>query len=147
MTITLANAGDAARLFDVWESSVRATHHFLAERDIQAPAPIVRRLLQEFSPIHCLRDEAGVPFAFLGVADGVIEMLFVHAARRGDGAGRTLVEFAVRECAARAVDVNEQNEPACGFYRHMGFETVRRSETDPFGNPFPILHLACKNNS
>ena len=39
-----------------------------------------------------------------------------------------------------AVDVNEQNEAALGFYRSLGFELVGRSPTDSGGRPFPLLH-------
>lgn len=43
------------------------------------------------------------------------------------------------------VDVNEQNEQAAGFYRHMGFVVKHRSALDEQGNPFPVLHLALAN--
>lgn len=39
---------------------------------------------------------------------------------------------------ASELDVNEQ---ARGFYEHMGFKVVGRSETDDMGDPFPILHM------
>lgn len=45
---------------------------------------------------------------------------------------------------AGKVDVNEQNAQAVGFYMHMGFSIVGRSETDPDGKPYSILHLALK---
>jgi putative acetyltransferase len=43
--------------------------------------------------------------------------------------------------AALAVDVNEQNEAAVGFYIAQGFHVVSRSELDADGRPFPTLHL------
>lgn len=42
------------------------------------------------------------------------------------------------------MDVNEQNPQAVGFYKHMGFDTFKRSEFDEQGNPFPILHMKLK---
>jgi putative acetyltransferase len=39
------------------------------------------------------------------------------------------------------VDVNEQNEQAVGFYRHLGFEVEGRSSVDGLGLPFPLLHM------
>ncbi len=39
--ITNANEQDLARLFEVWESSVRTTHSFLTETDIQSLIPLV----------------------------------------------------------------------------------------------------------
>lgn len=141
VVISLAAAGDRPRLFEVWESSVRATHHFLGEADIQFLIPHVKETLASFVPLHCLRDADGTAYAFMGVAGSRIEMLFVHADRRGQGAGRTLVEYAIRKLGADAVDVNEQNEGAVGFYEHMGFRTVARSPLDSTGKPFPILHM------
>lgn len=141
VVISLATAGDRPRLFEVWESSVRATHHFLSEADIQFLIPLVKRLLARFTPLYCLRDVDGSAYAFLGVAGTNIDMLFVHADRRGQGAGRALVEYAVRKLGADAVDVNEQNEGAVGFYEHLGFRTVARSPLDSTGKPFPILHM------
>ena len=37
--------------------------------------------------------------------------------------------------------MNEQNPQAEGFYRHLGFRTFERTETDGQGNPFPILKM------
>jgi len=28
-----------------------------------------------------------------------------------------------------------------GFYEHMGFEIISRSELDGLGKPYPILHM------
>lgn len=138
--ISEANSRDLPRLFDIWESAVRATHFFLTESDLQTLAPLVRAELSAFSPIYCVRDTDGNPFAFMGVRASKIEMLFVHAGKRGTGTGRLLVEFAIQTLGATAVDVNEQNSLAVGFYRHLGFCQVGRSPLDSSGNPFPILH-------
>jgi putative acetyltransferase len=140
-TVTPAEPSDQARLFEVWESSVRATHHFLSEADLQFLIPLAKRWLAGFTPVYCLRDPDGRVYAFVGVAGSNIDMLFVHADRRGTGAGRALVEYAVRELGADAVDVNEQNPGAVGFYEHLGFRTVGRSPLDSTGKPFPILHM------
>jgi putative acetyltransferase len=140
--ITHATSGDLERMLTVWESAVRATHHFLDESHIGTFAPLVREEVGTFTPIHCLRDAAGQVCAFMGVANAKIEMLFVAPECHGQGAGSRLVEFAIRSLGARFVDVNEQNPQAVGFYERMGFRTVRRSEFDPFGNPFPLLHMS-----
>ena len=139
--ITLATPFDLPRLMAVWESSVRATHDFLHPTDIDRLRPLVRRGLSTFSPLHVLRDTQDAPYAFLGVADGAIEMLFVHDAWRGRGAGRRLVAFAVERLGAMRVDVNEQNTQGVDFYRHLGFRPFARSPLDGQGAPFPILHL------
>lgn len=139
--ITESTALDLPRIFEVWESSVRATHAFLTEADIATLIPLVKEGLAHFTPIHVLRDASGEVGAFLGVADQKVEMLFVHAAHRERGAGRRLLQFAIHSLGATLVDVNEQNPGAVGFYEHLGFCTFGRSELDASGNPFPILHM------
>ena len=140
--VVTAEARDLPRLFDVWEASVRATHHFLRESDIQTLKPMVRQAIATTAPLHCLRGADERACAFMGVVDGKIEMLFVHPDARGSGAGRALMRHAIEVLDAAEVDVNEQNAQAVGFYRHLGFETFARSALDPLGNPFPILHMA-----
>lgn len=140
--ITQTTEADLPRLFEIWETSARATHSFLSEEDFQALIPDVKAELAHYHPIFCLREESGAPYAMLGVKGTDIEMLFVHAASRGRGAGRLLVEYAVEALGATTVDVNEENVAALGFYRRMGFEVASRSDSDGDGRPYPVLHLA-----
>jgi len=140
--VSTANETDRARLFQVWESSVRATHHFLAEEEIQFLLPVVRAELAGMSPVQCLRAADGGVCAFMFVEEGNIEALFVAPEQSRMGAGRALVEFAVRSLGASRVDVNEQNERAVRFYEHLGFRTISRSDLDPQGRPFPVLHMS-----
>jgi putative acetyltransferase len=145
--ITRACESDLPRIFEVWEASVRATHHFLSETDIQFLIPLVKQELAHFSPLYCLRDSGGEVYAFMGVANAKIEMLFVHPSKRGIGAGRALVEYAIDALNANLVDVNEQNEQAVVFYQFLGFRLINRSPLDPSGKPFPILHMeSCPNS-
>ena len=39
------------------------------------------------------------------------------------------------------VDVKEQNIQAVGFYLHMGFSVITRSDLDAEGKAYPILHM------
>lgn len=132
---------DRERVVAVWEASVRATHHFLAEEDIQLFKPLVRDTFLDMVTLACVRDRQGVVVGFVGVAEEKVEMLFVDPARRGQGMGRRLLRHAIERMGAQEVDVNEQNEQAVGFYRRMGFETVGRSPVDGLGKPFPLLHM------
>jgi putative acetyltransferase len=139
--ITVAGDSDRPRIFQVWEASVRATHDFLTEDDIQFLIPRARQALETYTPIHVLRDQAGDVYAFMGVSGACVDMLFVHPDHRGNGAGRALMEYAIRELGASEVDVSEQNTGARGFYEHLGFRVVGRSPLDPSGRPIPVLHM------
>ena len=125
----------------VWESSVRATHHFISEADIQIFKPLVRNGLESLEQRVAVHTLDGRVAGFLAAANGKIEMLFIHPDWRGGGAGRRLLEHAIGILGATWLDVNEQNGQALGFYRRMGFEVVGRSERDGLDKPFPLLHM------
>lgn len=131
---------DYPRVVEVWEASVRATHHFVAESDIEIFRPLVFDGLPH-TDLACVRDGNGMVVGFIGIVEGKIEMLFIHPEYRTQGIGRTLIRYAIQERGATAVDVNEQNDQALGFYLRMGFVVVGRSELDSNGKPYPLLHM------
>ena len=133
---------DYAELLDVWENSVRATHDFLTEEDIEYFKPIIIEHAFPAVTLRCVKGNSGAIVGFLGVKDSKIEMLFIHDDVRGQGVGKVLLQFAIEQLNATLVDVNEQNPQAVGFYQHMGFKQVARSPLDDMGKPFPILHLS-----
>lgn len=132
---------DGDRLVDVWEASARATHHFLTEADYAFLKPLVLPGLLGLQHLFGARDADGELVGFVGVEGDNMEALFVHPGWFGRGVGRFLARYAVDELGATRVDVNEQNEQAVAFYRHLGFRQYGRSELDGQGRPFPLLHL------
>lgn len=127
-------------IIEIWELSVRATHHFLPEDYLQT----IKKMLPDILPqvdTFIYKDKKVHIKGFLGVADQKIEMLFIHPGSRGEGIGEALTEFAIHELNASTVDVNEQNAQAIGFYKHLGFVETGRSETDGMGKPFPLIHM------
>ncbi|MBL7769450.1 MAG: acetyltransferase [Flavipsychrobacter sp.] len=138
---------DYEALTELWEASVRATHDFLPESDIQYFKPLVRDQFLASVDLYALQDASGRFHGFLGVLDGKIEMLFVDPASRGKGCGKWLLQIALKELQAYDLDVNEQNPQAVGFYQKMGFEVVGRSPLDAMGKPYPILHMKYRPNN
>lgn len=126
---------------DVWEASVRATHDFLKEEDITYFKPLILNEYLKAVDLRCVRNVRHQIIGFLGVAEGKIEMLFLHPDARGQGIGKMLVDYAIKKMHVTKVDVNEQNQQAVGFYEHVGFQTISRSELDGLGMPYPILHM------
>lgn len=124
----------------LWEKSVRATHHFLTEEDIQALVPLVRVGVAGIGTLAVATDN-GEPVALMGIDAEKLEMLFVAPACFGKGIGRELAELGIVRYGVRYVDVNEQNPQALGFYRHLGFEVFGRMKVDEQGNPFPVLKM------
>lgn len=133
--------GQIAQLCALWEASVRATHHFLQEEDIRRIAGLVPEALEQVPRLLVAWREDGSPAGFLGADGDSLEMLFLAPEERGQGLGRRLVEEGIRRWGLRWVSVNEQNPQAVGFYQHLGFVLDHRTETDPQGDPFPILYL------
>lgn len=133
-------------LLDVWERSVRASHDFLTEDDIEFFRPLVRHRYFQAVALYAVRSAVGHIAAFMGVSDDMLEMLFVLPEEQGRGYGKRLIEHALAQCRVYKVDVNEDNPKACTFYSHMGYEIVGRDEQDATGKPFPILHLEYRKN-
>ncbi|KQS27890.1 GNAT family N-acetyltransferase [Dyadobacter sp. Leaf189] len=141
MEILPLSEKDYHSIISVWEASVRATHHFLSEADIQFYKPLI---LKEYLPsvsLFGIYKEPETLAGFIGIAGDEIGMLFIHPDDFGKGLGKSLCHFAIRELGISKVDVNEDNPGAFEFYKKMGFGIAGRSATDPSGNPFPILHL------
>ena len=143
--IFLVGEADYPRVVEVWEASVRATHHFVAESDIQFFRPIVSEVLPKLD-VFCMRDSEGLVVGYVAVADKEVQMLFIHPDYRGQGVGRKLLIYAIEQLGANRLSVNEQNEQAVGFYKRMGLEVVGRSELDGFGKPYPLLHMRVVDN-
>ena len=142
MKIEQAKTGDHSTLISLWEASVRATHHFLPEAEIDALKPLILEHYFAAVDLVCARGEEGEIAGFCGVHNGNIEMLFIAPEARGSGVGRLLVAHAIQRQGARRVDVNEQNAQALGFYQHLGFGVTGRSPLDGQGKPYPLLHMA-----
>ncbi|MEC4113114.1 GNAT family N-acetyltransferase [Myroides pelagicus] len=133
---------DYPRLMEIWESSVLNTHDFLKNEDFfyyKENIPIYFEHVQLWG-----YEEQGVLMGFMGLAEDSLEMLFIHAEARGRGIGKVLVAFGRQKFGITKVDVNEQNEQAIGFYEHLGFGVVGRSQEDGSGKPYPVLHMALK---
>ncbi len=139
--VDIVRRDDVPRLVEVWEASVRASHDFLTDDEINGYRPIVRDQLFGSMELYGVRDASGALVAFSGVADGKLEALFVHPDWFGIGVGTRLVRHAIEARGVTTVDVNEENGRALDFYRRTGFEVVARSELDEQGGPHPLLHL------
>ncbi|MEL6536485.1 MAG: GNAT family N-acetyltransferase [Bacteroidota bacterium] len=139
--INAVSPADYLELVELWEASVRATHHFLTEANIQYFRPLILEQYLAAVQLRCIKDPSGNILAFCGVADGNLEMLFVHPTQFGRGLGKQLLEYAVREMGVTQVDVNEQNPQAVRFYKNQGFAIIGRSEKDGTGKAYPLLHM------
>ena len=119
------------RLLEVWETSVRATHLFLSDPEIEGIRAYVPQALLGTAHLVVAQDESGAPIAFMGVEDGSLEMLFVAASERGKGVGGRLIRHGIDDYGVERL----------AFYEHMGFRVCKRTDVDEQGNPYPLLHM------
>src|SRR5215470_15333773 len=120
--IVPATENDYAAIIELWELSVRATHHFLPEDYLQE----IKQLLPTIFPhvqIYTWQ-EAGTIKGFVGVAGDKMEMLFIHPGSMGQGLGRMLADYCIRTLNADKVDVNEHNAEAVKFYKKIGYVKI-----------------------
>ncbi|MCM2362949.1 GNAT family N-acetyltransferase [Pseudomonas sp. SR18] len=135
------NTSDYAQLTQIWEASVRATHDFLPDSYIVLLKNLVLTRYLDAVMLICTKDSRQRITGFAGVAAGKVEMLFIDPHHRGQGLGRQLLWYAIEHLNAEALDVNEQNPQALGFYLKLGFEVIGRTEHDGLGQPYPLLHM------
>ena len=129
------------QLLNVWENSVRATHFFLAEADMEDIKKYVPQALRDISHLIVAENGQGVPAAFMGIEGQKLEMLFISPEETGRGLGRKLLQYGMQNFSINTLGVNEQNPQAKGFYEHMGFQVYKRTDHDEQGNPYPVLYM------
>ena len=128
MSVNLKNRtvppGDDALLEEAWslKERIRRKEGVLKQRRAFF-ARAYRR-----STVHCYLDpDADQLVGFAAVrSDGYVLFLAVTPEHRRDGFGERLVAHAAEEHPRVTCHARVTNENALGFYRHLGFEVVRR---------------------
>lgn len=129
------------QLLDVWESSVKATHLFLSENEVENIKKYIPQALREIRHLIIIENENRVPVGFMGIVEQHLEMLFISDKERGKGLGKELLKHGLEKYFVNDLAVNEQNPLAKGFYEHMGFKVYKRTKNDEQGNPYPLLYM------
>ena len=128
-------------MIDLWERSVRATHHFLSPSDIDFFKSLVEGIDFNTFDVYVAFDDNNNMLGIMGVADRKLEMLFLAPEYFGKGIGKVMMNFALNELNVNQVDVNEGNVNATRFYEKFGFKVYDRTELDDHGKPYPILKM------
>ena len=129
------------QLLEVWEDSVKATHLFLSNEEINDIKEYVPQAISRVAHLVIIENESHQPIAFMGIEDKKLEMLFIKNNERGKGLGKQLLNYGIENYNVNELAVNEQNLNSKGFYEYMGFKTYKRTELDEQGNPYPILYM------
>lgn len=142
MKVRAGTPADVPRALEIWRSAVDATHRFLSPAD---RVEIDHMVANEFLPnaeLWIAEDDEVGAVGFLVMDGTMIDALFVDPAHHGHGYGTALLEHALSIAPDATVDASEQATNALPFYLSRGFRIVGRSETDPQGRPYPLIHLA-----
>ena len=132
------------QLLEVWESSVRATHLFLSDNEINNIKEYVPQALKEVGHLLIIENDKKIPVGFMGIDNQHLEMLFISNEERKKGLGKMLLKYGIENFEINDLAVNEQNPLAKGFYEHMGFIVYKQTKTDEQGNPYPLLYMKRK---
>ena len=95
-------------LINVWEASVRATHLFLSDDEIDRIKAYVPQALAGVAHLIIAKDENGAPIAFMGIENGTLEMLFVAPKERGKGVGKRLILYGIERCGVERLAVGRK---------------------------------------
>lgn len=90
-----------ARLLEFWENSVRATHLFLSDAEVDKIKGYVPEAIRNVEHLIAAEKIDGGLAAFMGTENNRLEMLFVDSKERGKGSAGSLCSMASRsaECA------------------------------------------------
>jgi len=70
------------QLLKVWESSVKATHLFLSEDEIENIKKYVPQSLKEVPYLIIIENKNQIPVGFMGITEQHLEMLFISNEER-----------------------------------------------------------------
>ncbi len=129
------------QLLEVWEDSVKATHTFLSNEEIENIKKYVPQALKGITHLIIIENESHQPIAFMGIEKSKLEMLFIKNSERGKGLGKKLLNYGIKKYNVNDLAVNEDNPQAKSFYEHMGFKVYQRNELDDQENPYPVLYM------
>ena len=81
------------QLLGIWDGSVRATHLFLSDSEIEKIKGYVPEAIREIPHLIVGESDKGIPAAFMGIDRRKLEMLFVSGEERGRGFGKALIGY------------------------------------------------------
>ncbi len=125
-------------LVNIWERSVKTSHMFLTEKEINNIKKYVPKAIMNVPCLIIMYDD-NKSIGFIGINKNKIEMLFVDDKFIGKGIGSALINYAFSKYNINEVMVNVENYRAHKFYLKQGFHDFERKEIDEQGNPYPII--------
>lgn len=111
-------------LVNVWEDSVKATHTFLNEQEIEHIKEYVPMALKSVEQLMVVDNDEAV--GFMGIENHKLEMLFIASNQRGKGLGKALLHYGMKNYDVCELTVNEQNPQAFVFMKQWDLKHTRK---------------------
>lgn len=136
-------SGAAHLMCQVWESSVRATHHFLSEEDIRSLAVYVPQALAQVPVLVVAFSDQGIPVGFMGIDGTRLEMLFLSPDVRGTGLGPAGCSSGASggTVSPLCASMSRTLKPSISISTWV-FRSAAARRPDEQGNPFPLLCMS-----
>lgn len=94
-------------IVQLWEANVKVTHTFLTKEEIQNIKQYVPQAVEHVPHLCIALSKQGELLGFIGVADQRLEMLFIQVNARGQGIGKQLLRYAIKNFDVKELTVNE----------------------------------------
>ncbi|NNU80426.1 GNAT family N-acetyltransferase [Halovulum dunhuangense] len=129
---------DLDRCMALWRAASEVGHPFLDAATLDADAVLVRDVYMPAAEIT-VAERDGTVIGFIALLEDLVGGLFVDPGAHRSGAGRALVEDAVRRKGRLEVEVYAANAGACAFYAACGFVETGRRDIDDHGRALPLI--------
>jgi GNAT superfamily N-acetyltransferase len=124
----------------LWRAASEAGHPFLDAATLDADAVVIRDTYMPAAEIT-VAERDGAVIGFIALLGDLVGGLFVDPAAHRSGAGRALIEEALRQKGRLEVEVYEANAGARAFYAACGFSPTGRRDTDDHGRAQPLIRM------
>ena len=122
---------DVARVMELWLAGNRQAHSFIPAEYWISHKPVVEKLIPLADVFVFERSQDILGFA--GVMDGELAGIFVDAAHRSEGIGKSLLDAVKADYPRFTLHVYEKNRRAVKFYLREGLSLIERGTDEDTG--------------
>ncbi|HDV7161619.1 TPA: N-acetyltransferase [Yersinia enterocolitica] len=144
--IRIYQPDDIDAVMQLWLTSTIAAHPFIAEQYWHESAPLVRNTYLPAARTwvylysKTIGDENPIAGFISILEDQLVGALFVAQPFHGQGIGKALMEHVQQHYHALTLEVYQQNQRACHFYRKQGFNLIGKTYNAETKSTILTLH-------
>ncbi|HEN3250738.1 TPA: N-acetyltransferase [Yersinia enterocolitica] len=144
--IRIYQPDDLDAVMQLWLTSTIAAHPFIAEQYWHESAPLVRNTYlpaaRTWVYLHSktIGDENPIAGFISILEEQLVGALFVAQPFHGQGIAKALMEHVQQHYRALTLEVYQQNQRACHFYRKQGFTQIGKAYNAETKSTILTLH-------